>query len=44
MIDLPLVLSLAVLGTATGFLAGLLGMGGAMLMVPTLTFLLRARG
>jgi uncharacterized protein len=44
MIDLPLVLSLAVLGTVTGFLAGLLGMGGAMLMVPVLTFLLRVRG
>jgi uncharacterized protein len=44
MIDSSLVLSLAVLGTVTGFLAGLLGMGGAMLMVPVLTFLLRARG
>jgi uncharacterized protein len=44
MLDLPLLLSLAVLGTVTGFLAGLLGMGGAMLMVPVLTFLLRARG
>jgi uncharacterized protein len=44
MIDSSLVLSLAALGTVTGFLAGLLGMGGAMLMVPVLTFLLRQRG
>jgi uncharacterized protein len=44
MIDLPLVFWLAALGTVTGFLAGLLGMGGAMVLVPALTFLLRARG
>jgi len=44
MIDPTLVLVLAVLGTITGFLAGLLGIGGAMLMVPVITFLLRSRG
>jgi len=44
MIDPTLVLVLAVLGTVTGFLAGLLGIGGAMLMVPVITFLLRSRG
>jgi uncharacterized protein len=43
-IDLPLVLGLALLGTVTGFLAGLLGIGGAMLLVPVITFLLHARG
>jgi uncharacterized membrane protein YfcA len=28
-----------VLGIATGFFAGLLGIGGAMLMVPVITFI-----
>lgn len=42
--DISLFLILAVLGTVTGFLAGLLGMGGAMLMVPVITFLLRSHG
>jgi uncharacterized membrane protein YfcA len=32
------------LGCGTGFLAGLLGIGGGMLMVPFLTYLLGARG
>ena len=44
MIDGPLVLGLALLGTVTGFLAGLLGIGGAMLLVPVITFLLHSRG
>jgi uncharacterized protein len=43
-IDGVLALELLALGTATGFLAGLLGIGGGMLMVPFLTFLLSQRG
>jgi uncharacterized membrane protein YfcA len=39
-----LVLELLVLGCFTGFLAGLLGIGGGMLMVPFLTFLLSGKG
>jgi len=39
-----LVVELALLGLATGFLAGLLGIGGGMLMVPFLTFILGQRG
>lgn len=44
--DLPLllVLELVLLGLCTGFLAGLLGLGGGMLMVPFLTLMLGARG
>ncbi len=44
--DLPLtlILELALLGLCTGFLAGLLGLGGGMLMVPFLTIILGARG
>jgi uncharacterized membrane protein YfcA len=38
-----LILELAVLGVATGFLAGLLGIGGGMIMVPFITFLLSHR-
>jgi uncharacterized membrane protein YfcA len=38
-----LTLELLVLGTATGFIAGLLGIGGAMLMVPFLTAILTHR-
>jgi len=39
-----LVVELLLLGTATGFLAGLLGIGGGMLMVPFVTFILGAKG
>jgi len=43
-IDLPLLFWLLLLGTFTGFAAGLLGIGGGMLMVPFLTMLLSSRG
>ncbi len=39
-----LILELALLGTCTGFLAGLLGIGGGMLMVPFMTFILTSKG
>jgi uncharacterized membrane protein YfcA len=39
-----LIVELAVLGIGTGFLAGLLGIGGGMVMVPFLTIILSARG
>jgi uncharacterized protein len=39
-----LILELALLGTATGFLAGLLGIGGGMLMVPFITIILASKG
>ena len=39
-----LMIELAVLGVGTGFLAGLLGIGGGMLMVPFMTFILASRG
>ncbi len=41
----PLLLAqLALLGVGTGFLAGLLGIGGGMLMVPFITLILSIRG
>ncbi len=43
-IDPLLVAELAALGICTGFLAGLLGIGGGMVMVPFLSFFLSARG
>jgi uncharacterized membrane protein YfcA len=39
-----LILELALLGVCTGFLAGLLGIGGGMVMVPFITFMLSHRG
>lgn len=44
MIDWALVASLLALGAATGFAAGLLGIGGGMMMVPFLTVIFTARG
>src|SRR3990170_8350363 len=39
-----LILQLLVLGCFTGFLAGLLGIGGGMLMVPFMTLILSGQG
>ena len=39
-----LIAELALLGIGTGFLAGLLGIGGGMLMVPFITFIMSHRG
>ena len=39
-----LIAELAALGLATGFLAGLLGIGGGMLMVPFITIIMGQRG
>lgn len=39
-----LLIELLLLGTATGFLAGLLGIGGGMLLVPFITMILTAKG
>lgn len=41
--SLTLLFELALLGLCTGFLAGLLGLGGGMMMVPFLTFILTTR-
>ncbi len=43
-LDATLIAELLALGTATGFLAGLLGIGGGMLMVPFMTLILSHRG
>jgi uncharacterized membrane protein YfcA len=42
--DPQLVAELALIGTVTGFLAGLLGIGGGMVMVPFVSMILDARG
>ena len=39
-----LIVELALLGVGTGFLAGLLGIGGGMLMVPFITLIMSHRG
>ncbi|MDT7836137.1 sulfite exporter TauE/SafE family protein [Aquabacterium sp. OR-4] len=44
LLDPTLVLELLLLGSVTGFLAGLLGIGGGMLMVPFLTMIFSGRG
>jgi uncharacterized membrane protein YfcA len=44
LIEPAVIAELALLGAAAGFLAGLLGIGGGMLMVPFVTFVLTARG
>src|SRR3982751_1866852 len=44
MIEPLLIVELAVLGVGTGFLAGLLGIGGGMLMVPFITIIMSNRG
>lgn len=43
LLDPTLLLPIAALGLAAGFLAGLLGIGGGMLLVPGLTFILGPR-
>jgi len=43
-LDPALVFEFALLGLGSGFLAGLLGIGGGMLMVPFITYLMSARG
>lgn len=44
LLDPLLILELAALGLGTGFLAGLLGIGGGMLMVPFITIIMGHRG
>jgi uncharacterized membrane protein YfcA len=43
-LDPQLIAELLFIGTVTGFLAGLLGIGGGMIMVPFLTLILGGRG
>ncbi|MBC5783212.1 sulfite exporter TauE/SafE family protein [Ramlibacter sp. USB13] len=43
-LDPQLVLALLLIGTCTGFLAGLLGIGGGMVMVPFVTMILSHKG
>jgi uncharacterized protein len=43
-IEPQLIVELALMGACGGFLAGLLGIGGGMIMVPFMTFILTAKG
>jgi uncharacterized protein len=43
-LGLALIVELLALGVVTGFMAGLLGIGGGMMMVPVLSFLFTQRG
>ncbi|MDB5879830.1 MAG: hypothetical protein JWQ41_3244 [Variovorax sp.] len=43
-LELSLIAELAALGLISGFLAGLLGIGGGMLMVPFITYIIGQRG
>jgi uncharacterized membrane protein YfcA len=43
-IEYPMVIELVLMGACSGFLAGLLGIGGGMIMVPFMTFILTAKG
>jgi len=43
-VDISLILAFLALGAAVGFSAGLLGIGGGMLLVPFLTFLFTIKG
>ena len=44
LLEPQLIVELALLGLCTGFLAGLLGIGGGMVTVPFVTFILGAKG
>jgi uncharacterized membrane protein YfcA len=44
LLEPQLIAELVLLGLATGFLAGLLGIGGGMLMVPAVTWVLGSKG
>ena len=43
-VDVPPLTAFVVLGAVIGFLAGLLGIGGGMSMVPSLTIIFGSRG
>ena len=43
-LEWPLIAELLLLGSITGFLAGMLGVGGGMMMVPFITLLLTVKG